>query len=246
MKIEFNREYASLANFVEMIPFRFDKEGRSIYKARNEIKVFQEKGYTLNVKSYRIPIFINRVIYTFFRKSKAHRAYKYAFELTKRGFITPTPIAYVSTFKNCLLYRSFFISMHTPLEGNMRLFTDGDETLEGKEQLMEDFAKYTAKLHNAGVLHCDYSPGNILYKKEENGYVFSLIDINRMKFCDVDMRTGCESFCRMQGTDEFFSKVASIYAKERGFDEQECVRLFLLYKMKDRRKRNFKQKLRNR
>ena len=128
----------------------------------------------------------------------------------------------------------------------MRLLTDGDETLEGKEQLMEDFAKYTAKLHNAGVLHCDYSPGNILYKKEENGYVFSLIDINRMKFCDVDMRTGCESFCRMQGTDEFFSKVASIYAKERGFDEQECVRLFLLYKMKDRRKRNFKQKLRNR
>lgn len=246
MHIKINKEYISLNSFIEAIPFRFEQEGAVIYKARNEIKVFREKEYDLNVKSYHVPFFLNRIVYTFFRKSKAYRAYTFAMELRERGFVTPMPIACVETFRGGLLSRSFFVSLHTPLEGTLRVFNDADENLDGKDRLLEDFAKYTARLHEAGVLHCDYSPGNILYKKEGDGYRFSLIDINRMKFCAVDMKTGCESFRRMQGSDDFFRRVASIYAKERGFDEQECIRMFLLYKRKDRRKRNLKKKLRNR
>lgn len=45
---------------------------------------------------------------------------------------------------------------------------------------MTAFAEFTARLHEAGILHLDYSPGNILYDKIGEEYHFSLVDINRM------------------------------------------------------------------
>lgn len=56
-------------------------------------------GLEINVKRYRVPIFINRIAYTFFRKSKACRAYNNAFEVIKRGFETPESIAYIEEFR---------------------------------------------------------------------------------------------------------------------------------------------------
>lgn len=47
---------------------------------------------------------------------------------------------------------------------------------------MTAFAEFTARLHEAGILHLDYSPGNILYDKIGEEYHFSLVDINRMHF----------------------------------------------------------------
>ena len=63
MRLEINPEYNYLENFVLSLPNRFEKDGR------NKIKVFEESGLSLNVKSYKIPIFFNRIAYTFFRKS---------------------------------------------------------------------------------------------------------------------------------------------------------------------------------
>lgn len=246
MKIILNKEFEQYKDFVENIPNIFDKEGSLVYQSRNVIKSFDVDGTTLNVKSYKIPILINKIVYTFFRKSKARRAYEYALELMERGFLTPTPIAYIETKKFGLLNRSFFISLHTPMQGNMRLINDGDKSNEGKEELIKAFAEYTAQLHEAGILHCDYSPGNILYEKyDENGvsrYRFSLIDINRMQFRPVSIEMGCENFGRMRGNDEFFKMFATYYAQARKGDVDRCVTDFLYYKREDRRKRERKKK----
>ena len=68
---------------------KMKEEGKTIYKARNEIKVFEVDGVELNVKRYRVPLLINRVIYRFFRQPKAVRAYEYALRLVAKGFETP-------------------------------------------------------------------------------------------------------------------------------------------------------------
>ena len=44
---------------------------------------------------------------------------------------------------------------------------------------------YTAVMHEREVLHLDYSPGNILWDKDDEGYHFTVVDINRMRFGKV-------------------------------------------------------------
>ncbi|MDD3906668.1 MAG: tyrosine protein kinase, partial [Bacteroidales bacterium] len=90
-----NPKFQFLEDFLKRLPECFEKEGHTIYKSRNEVKTFNIEGMALNVKSYRKPIFLNRVIYTFFRHSKARRAYENALEVISRGFETPAPIAYI-------------------------------------------------------------------------------------------------------------------------------------------------------
>jgi len=235
MKIVINPEFSLYKTFIESLPSIFEQEGTSIYKARNEIKIFDVNGTILNVKSYKIPIFINRIAYTFFRPTKARRAYEYALRLISMGFLSPTPIAYIEEKKGGLLTHSYFISLHTPMQGNLRVFNDC-LPLEGeKEKLAIAFGKFSAELHNKKVFHKDYSPGNVLWEKiGDDCYHFSLIDINRMQFREVGKEEGCENFCRMWAHDDFFRIVAKMYAEGRGYDVEECTDLFLRYKQKDR------------
>ena len=60
-----------------------------IYKGRNELKEFDVEGKKLIVKSYQLPHLLNRIIYNFFRASKAKRSYSYALMLRKLGIGSP-------------------------------------------------------------------------------------------------------------------------------------------------------------
>lgn len=54
----------------------------------------------------------------------------------------------------------------------MREFEEGG--IAGREDILEAFAAFTVDLHKKGVLHLDYSAGNILFDKQEEGIVFSI------------------------------------------------------------------------
>ena len=55
MKEVINPAYGRFEDFVRRVPRIFSEEGKTIYKARNEIKVFEVDGVELNVKRYRVP-----------------------------------------------------------------------------------------------------------------------------------------------------------------------------------------------
>ena len=63
-------------------------------------------------------------------------------------------------------------------------------------------------------------------------YHFSLVDINRMHFGEVDIKKGCANFARLWGQTPFFILLGKEYARSRGMDEEECVRLILHYRKK--------------
>lgn len=95
-KIVINPEFEALRDFVESIPAKFAHEGRIIYDARNQIRVFTlPNGTEVNVKRYCVPMFFNRLIYSCFRQPKVLRAYEYAVKLKELGVSTPQPIAYI-------------------------------------------------------------------------------------------------------------------------------------------------------
>lgn len=244
MKLIINPGFRFLENFLKRLPDFFESEGQTIYKSRNEIKIFEESGLLLNVKSYRKPIFFNRVAYSFFRRSKARRAYENALEVELRGFETPKPIAYIEQKSGGLLRKSYFVSLQCPYSRTLREFAVNHD-ITGREDIPQALGAYVAALHRAGILHLDLSVGNILFEKEETGIHFSLVDINRMKFQTIDQETGCKNFERLRGSSDFFRILAKSYAETLGYDADTCFEKMYDYSEKSedkfRRKRKVKQ-----
>lgn len=231
IELAINKEYQQLEKFITELPQTFLETGEVIYSGRNTIKVFDVNGIKLNVKSFKKPIFVNQVAYSIFRKSKAKRSYLYAFMLKERGFHTPDPISYMEMKQYNLLKYSLYISVHEEFDGMMRELQHG--VMQGREELIRQFALYTAQLHNKHVLHLDYSSGNILYKKRDNKYTFYLVDLNRMTFDKpIDINTACFNFRRLWGSDEMISFFVKEYAKARNLNEETCLRKTFEYRKK--------------
>jgi len=54
-KIVINPDYVCYTDFINRLPDIFHTEGETIYKSRNEIKVFEVNGVKINVKQYKTP-----------------------------------------------------------------------------------------------------------------------------------------------------------------------------------------------
>jgi serine/threonine protein kinase len=225
MQLVVHPKFLQLTDFLEQLPQVFPSEGKLIYKERNEIKTFDTAEGIFIVKSFRIPHFFNRLIYNYFRHSKARRSYEHAIILTQKNISTSQPVAYIEFFKSGLLAESYYIAQYKEYPGMMREFRY--HPLAGSEELARTFAQFTAYIHEQNVLPLDYSPGNILYEKTGDKYHFCLIDINRMRFTPVNMEMGCHSFRRLWGNEEFIAFTAREYARSRHFDEARCELLAL-------------------
>lgn len=230
MKIVVNPTYEHLRNFIEKIPVIFESEGRVIYSGRNLIKVMSVDGVDINVKRYGIPAFANRVVYSFFRTPKGRRAFEYPQMLLQKGFETPAPIAYIEERQCGLINYSYFVSMQSPYQRNFYEFGNAD--VEHCKEEIVAFARYTADLHQAGIMHRDYSPGNILFDRIDGKFHFMLVDINRMTFGKISVDMGCANFARLWGQRAFFELLASEYARARCADEKYCTERVLAFRKK--------------
>ncbi len=235
------------SQFIEQLPKRFDQEGAMLYEGRNKIKCFTIEGVKLVVKRYKRPNLLQSIIYTFFRKSKAQRAYEHAIRLREMGFDTPAPIGWSRYFRHGLLSDSFLITTHT----SYTAFTQAAQNWPSEEatSILNAFACFSVRLHEARIEHCDLNHSNILYKYDEkaNNYRFQLIDINRMRFhkqqlskrrCMINLR-------RLSVSGEVFLYLLNRYAEERKWHLEETllqgVISRLLFLRRQRLKKQFRE-----
>ena len=227
-KIVINPDYVCYTDFINRLPDIFHTEGETIYKSRNEIKVFEVNGVKINVKQYKTPVWINRIFYTFFRPTKAWRAYTYALKLLAKEINTPPPVACMIFKKAGLIHQCYFVSLQSPYTRNMYEFGTG--MLSDRAPVIRHLARYAAKLHDAGIYHRDFSPGNILFQQTEHEVNFLLVDINRMQFGPVSIEKGCANFARLWGSKEMFTLIAKEYATARHADVDDCIRWVFDYR----------------
>lgn len=149
---------------------------------RNTIKLFELENQTINIKSFKVPHLFNRIVYKYFRESKAKRSYEYATTLLEKGIGTPQPIAYFENTNWLGLKDSYYVSEHLVTELTFReLITIPD--YPDHENILRQFTRFSFDLHEKGIEFLDHSPGNTLIKKvSENQYQFYLVDLNRMNF----------------------------------------------------------------
>ena len=225
--------------FISKIQSYFEEANHSIHKARNELKIIEHEGKKFVVKSFKVPHLLNRIIYSFFRKSKAQKSYENSIKIS--GFV-PKAIAYKIYKSQGLIAQSYFISEYFAYDFTIRepLL---DNNFEEREDIFRHFALFTYLLHEEGICHLDYSPGNILIQKTAKGYCFKIVDINRMKFKNLKTKERLQNFAKLWAKDEDLEIMISSYAKLIDQEEVSCVALALAYSQKHKDKKNFKKRL---
>ena len=198
-----------------------DHTARQIYRgARNTLyDVANSDGRHLCVKHFRKAKFPNSYIYTTLRHSKARRSYDHARQLLALGFLTPQPIAWSERRKGLKLLDSYYICEYLDLP-NIRDWGK----LPDAERIIEALASFMVELHRAGVYHRDFSPGNLLVERKNDGsYRFYLVDINRMQFGVTDRRKLMSMFRSISLDADDTTRLARAYAKASGAEADAVV-----------------------
>ncbi|MDR2130374.1 MAG: hypothetical protein LBP56_04295 [Odoribacteraceae bacterium] len=243
-----NEKYRYMERALLGIPPSFERLGEVLKKGRNEIRVIEVEGIPLNVKSYKRPNPLNRLVYAYLRASKAQRSYDHAFRLAGAGIGTPEPVAYIVYRERLGVTRSFYISRHVAFD---REFRD----LKGSrppdmEELLKAFTRFTHDLHRHHIYFLDHSPGNTLITKKGEDYRFHLVDLNRMKFTRVSPRKGLRNFRRLNADEEMIQVIATEYARLTNSDPGKMTRLLARWTARHdervRKRRARKEKTRRR
>jgi hypothetical protein len=172
----------SLRPFFDNLPHFFNHKGATIKSARNEIKIFKHREILLCVKSYKKITSFNRLMYSWFRPSKAIRSFRLANLLLSKGIDTPEPLGFVEVKDNWgILRESYYVSFYQNHSFTLSEVLNSRDSNTNK--VIKEFAQFMAeKVHPAGIWHNDLSAGNILISETpRNGYNFSIIDLNRIK-----------------------------------------------------------------
>lgn len=199
-------------------------QGRTIHIGRNELRCVEVQGEKLCIKQYGLPGWLNRWVYRYWRTPKGLRAYQNAFRLREADFETPEPIAYIQYDTWRGIRESYYICRY---EQGQTLYQWGDKPLKTIKEDVKAFAVFAARLHEAGYMLCDFTPGNIL----QTATGFTLVDINRMRFGICSIRQGLRNMAGLWLQPEVADYLAEQYITVRGAAESEqAVSLYRQYR----------------
>lgn len=241
MKVVIHPDFNHVADFIKRLPQQFERDGELLYEGRNTVKRYRVNGEILVVKKYKQPNIIQRITYTFFKKSKTERAYLFAGILRDRGIDTPHEVAYIEKKIGGLFRDGYFVSLscdYPPMSD--LLWKRHFDTLPADE-----LTTFLVELHKKGVLHGDLNLTNILYHIDEQGkYQFTLIDTNRSKFKTTLTQKECmENLKRLTHGKALLRYVVLRYAALRNWDPRECALEVFHYLLQFEAKRRKKRRI---
>lgn len=224
----------------------FNSEGKSLNKGqRNSIKIFNLETEKINIKSFKIPNAVNKIVYRFFRKSKAERSFEYANHLISNNIGTPYPLAYMENKSGFTFKNSYYVSEHLDYDFTFReLVTDPD--YPNHEEILRAFTRFTYELHEKNIEFLDHSPGNTLIQLNNGDYKFFLVDLNRMNFKKLNFEERMKNFARLTPKKEMIEVMSNEYASLINKPEAEVFEEMWMYtndfQKKFKRKKELKKK----
>jgi len=236
---QLNSHFMQFKDFLLNIQTYFNQNQNSIHKARNELKIISHNDMTTVVKSFKVPNKIRRIFYTYFRDTKAKKSYDNSLKI---GKFTPDPIGYIEFYEKGLLQNSYFIAEKFEYDFTIKEPIVNRDLVD-RVNIFRQFAKFTYKLHEKNIYHNDYSPGNILIKREEADYTFKIVDINRMRFQELSLEERLKNFAKLWLLDEDLTIIIKEYAILIHQEIEKCVTMALKYSHALKRKINMKKRL---
>jgi len=174
--LHYHRSWSRFLNFFRSVrqvgDFARWNEGEVIDARRNVLRLTDG----VVVKQFKTPNILQSIWYGFFGKSKARRSYEYAQRLEG---LTPTPIAYREVRVCGLLRESWYACLKSECTYTFIDLIENPQ-FPNREQILRAIGRFTAELHRRGVVHRDYSQGNILFN--EDGSKIEVVDLNRIRW----------------------------------------------------------------
>lgn len=183
---------------------------QDIYRGRNRLLRSESPWGEVVIKAFRVPKPLQAIGYAW-RRSKALRSLLNGLILQRCGIPTPQPIAAMEERDGWRLRRSWFVCALVPSVRTIRDDLDAPSA-EGYQRVAQCGA-LAGRMHDAGLLHADFSPGNILFSADDAP---SVVDINRMRFGRVSPWRGAASLARMYAQGENLDIFCRAYAQTRG------------------------------
>lgn len=234
-----NADIAGAASLVASFAAGVPDDARVIFRGRNTVALVPG-AEDFCVKAFAEPSALKGFIYGVMRKPKAIKAFDNAMRLRTLGFDTPEPVGAIACRQGLLLTSSCYIC---------RYCADAKE-LRGVEQepdfapIAKALAAFMNRLHRAGVFMKDFTPGNVLWRREADGsYSFSLIDINRMAFGVTERSVLMQNFGAVLDTLYGATVLAHEYAAlhdDSAVVEAECIEIYRRRQAKLLRRKKFK------
>jgi hypothetical protein len=221
MRQEFSTNFLHAKDAVLLAVENFAVAGENFVEGkRNVIRIFPLGTEKMNIKSFRIPNFVNKILYRYVRKSKARRSFEFAQRLAENGIGTPQPIAYIEKHDAVGVRESYYVSEHLEADLTFRELVSFPDYPE-HETILRQFTAFSYELHQKGIEFLDHSPGNTLIRKiAGQRYAFYLVDLNRMKFHDVlSFEKRMKNLSRLTPKKEMVAVMSSEYARLSGEDE---------------------------
>lgn len=245
MNFEINPLYENNRKSIKDVINNFDSQGILFGNGkRNKIRLFKFEDKTINIKSFKIPHFINKIAYHYFRKSKARRSFEYAIVLLEKGIGTPKPIAYCENYDYIGLKDSYYVSEHLECDLTFRELINNPDYLD-YDNILRQFTQFTFNLHQKGIEFLDHSPGNtLIIRNTENTYDFFLVDLNRMNFHEsMSFEQRMRNFSRLTPQKEMIKVMSNEYAKLY-FEKSENETFDLMWKLTNHFQEEFNRKKR--
>ncbi len=216
-------DFSRHTDFIGTLPGAFDAGlGETIYDQRNQLRRFTDQGQVFVVKRYKPVNVVQRVAYTFFRKTKAARAYLFAREFRRRGIDTPREVAYIETGGWRLFCTGYFVSLEAAGTETHLLLR---EVRDFSHELADAVAAQVVLMHSRGVLHGDLNLSNFLCSEQDGHYHFTMIDVNRSHFTDgMPSDDEClQNLVRTTHRRDLYEYLVRSYARQRGWDEDAAA-----------------------
>lgn len=242
---KYNPEYKKFKDSIKNNVLNFNSNGIILSDGkRNKIKIFQANNLLLNIKSFKVPTFLNQFIYKYFRHSKARRSFDYATKLINLEIGTPMPIAYFENNSIWGLKESYYVCEQLNNIFEFREIVE-NENIENREEIIRAFTRFTAQIHDAGIEFLDHSPGNTLIRKNQDAtYSFFLVDLNRMKFHkEINLETRIKNLSKITHKKEMVEIISNEYSKILGINETVFLNKLWKYTSKFQNKYNKKKEL---
>lgn len=228
--IHINKNYSGTSSFIGQIPDNFDTFEDIIRDKRNVVRHVTVEGIPMVIKYYKKITLANRFIYAHIRKSKGRRAYEHSMYLREHGIESPEPVAYINCIQNGLLKKCYYICLYSDYKPLKQLFSLPIN--EKSEAAMQAFARFSYKVHKAGIFHGDFSNENILYCFSDGEYKFALIDTNEMKIRRFTKRKGLKNMQKLNMPVEYLGIVASEYARAANADSIQVIYGMTFFKLR--------------
>ena len=225
--LHYNRSWSRFINFFrsEKIVGNYSEweRGTIIHDKRNTIRSYD--GFVS--KQFAIPSLWRGIIYGWFCSSKAKRSYDYARRLSG---LTPEPVAYREIRYCGVLRQCWYVCRESECKYT---FNDliHNKSFQNREVILQAIGRFTAELYKRGVLHQDYSGGNILFN--EDGSKIEIIDLNRIKFYrKMPIKKGLQLFERLNIDKDALATMGASFAQRVNLDQDFVVNYIITHRWK--------------